>query len=285
MTHPPMPPHVTTPFVVPADQAVYAAISTDHYPWTEVALDLATRQAQGASCVFDASQDGRWARFVWVRGEAQGGFTWGGQEVSWEMTMQGLPRATISLSLQAPGIAQLAWLTRSSPPQLLDGVWPDLQRRLERELFSGVLVSGADQAAGTCSYWEGGEIIGGTSPSPGSVATAYLPYPEISRQALAGFWTELLAVVARSVPLESAWWEVSTRLSSTYDCLDPFAREITLRGTALHIDPSLQISEFRPALLAALRASLARLGTRLNDLPTDELRRRPEWAAAGLEIL
>ncbi|WP_243398130.1 hypothetical protein [Deinococcus koreensis] len=265
---------------MPTDQAVYTAISTDHYPWTDIAVDLATRRSQGASCVFDAWQDGRWARFVWARGEVLGGFTWGGQDVSWATTMQALPRAQVSLSTQSPKIAGLVWAARASTPQPLDDVWPGLQRRLEREMFSGVLVSGTGG-----SYWDSGQVIGGTLPAPGAAATAYAPYAEVSPQALATLWKELVEVVARSVPLETAWWEVSTRLSVTYDCLDPFAREIALRGTALHIDPALEVSEFRPALLAALRASLARLGVRLADLPTAPLRDRPEWAAAGLETL
>ena len=143
MTHPPIHPPVNVPLPVPSDGAVYAAISTDHYPWTEIAVDLAARQSQGASSIFDAWQGERWARFVWVRGEAQGGHTWGGQEVSWATTMQALPRATVSLSVQTPGIAQLAWVARASAPQPQVGVWPEVQQRLEHDLFSGVLVSGA----------------------------------------------------------------------------------------------------------------------------------------------
>lgn len=280
MTHPPSPSPLSPAVPVPTDQAVYTAISTDHYPWTEIAVDLATRRSQGASCIFDAWQEDRWARFVWLRGDALGGFTWGGQEVSWATTMQALPRARVSLSAQSPKIAGLVWAARASAPQPLAGVWPAPHRSLERELFSGVLVSGA---AG--SYWESGQVVGGALPAPGAAATAYAPYAEVSREALASFWKELVEVVARSVPLETAWWEISTRLSASHACLDPFAREIALRGAALHIDPALEVREFRPALLAALRGSLARLGVRLADLPTGPLRERPEWAAAGLETL
>ena len=69
------------------------------------------------------------------------------------------------------------------------------------------------------------------------------------------------------------------------DTWNVIPQEVVLRGGHLHLDPSLKVQEFRPALLAALRAALARLGVRLGDLPLLELRARPEWAAAGLENL
>ncbi|THF87936.1 hypothetical protein E7T09_01550 [Deinococcus sp. KSM4-11] len=274
-THP-----MTAPLPVPTDQAVYVGLSTDHYPWTDITIDLATRQGQGLSGVFDASQEGSWARFIWIRGELRGGFTWGGQEVAWVTATQALPRARVTLTVQDPRVAQLVWSSRARPTQPLSGTWPTPQATLVRDMFTGILVG-----AGHGSYWEGGQLIAGTVPKAGAQCTTCSPYEDVSAEQLAAFWQALLAAVSRAAPLENAWREVCARLCSTYVCLDPFAQEVVLRGGHLHLDPSLKVQEFRPALLAALRAALARLGVRLGDLPLLELRARPEWAAAGLENL
>lgn len=285
MTHTSALPPPSSPLPVPTDQAVYLGLSTDHYPWTDLSVDLATRQSQGLSCVLDAQQDGRWARFVWLQGELLGGHTWGGQAVAWAATMQALPRATVSLTQQPPRVAQLIWAARSSAPVALDGVWPACRQILERELFSGLLIGGVAGSPPTASAWETGQLIGGTLPAAGAICQTTSPYSQFSVQAMTDFWKELLDTVSRSVPLDGVWREVSSRLCATYPCLDPFSQEIALRGDRLHIDPALSMGEIRPALLAALRASLTRVGVRLADLPVAELRTRPEWAAAGLETL
>ncbi|WP_309571408.1 hypothetical protein [Deinococcus sp.] len=280
MTRPTPTHHTTAPLPVPTDHAVYSGLSTDHYPWTDVTIDLATRQGQGLSGVFDASQDGRWARFIWLRGELLGGFTWGGQEVAWATTTQGLPRAHVTLTVQDPRVTQLAWSSRARPLQPLGEEWPTPQATLHRDMFTGVLVGG-----GHGSYWEGGQVIAGTLPEDGAACGTCSPYDDVSAEQMTAFWETLLAAVSRATPLESVWREVCARLCSTYICLDPFAQEVVLRGGKLHLDPALKVQEYRPALLAALRAALARLGVRLGDLPLMDLRARPEWAAAGLENL
>ncbi|MFC3835495.1 MULTISPECIES: hypothetical protein [Deinococcus] len=280
MTPPDTLPATTEPLPAPEDQAVYLGLSTDHYPWTDITIDLAVRQGQGLSGIFDARQDGRWARFVWLRGELLGGFTWGGQEVTWATATLALPRAHVSLTVQEPRVVQLLWSSRSSTPQPLAEPWPGVQEGLQRDMFTGVVLGG-----GHSSYWEAGQIQAGTVPPPGTACLTITPYSEISAAQLAGFWQALLVTVNRSVPLETTWREVCTRLCSTYDCLDPFAQEIVLRGGHLFVDPELSLQQIRPALLAALRGTLSRLGVRLNDLPLMELRARPEWTAAGLETL
>lgn len=280
MTRPDTLPATTAPFPVPEDQAVYLGLSTDHYPWTDVTIDLAVRQGQGLSGVLDAWQQGRWARFLWLRGELLGGFTWGGQEVAWATATLALPRARVSLTAQEPRVVQLLWSSRSSNPRPLSEPWPGVQASLQRDMFTGVVLGD-----GHGSYWEGGQILAGTVPPPGTACMAITPYSEISAAHLAEFWRALLNTVSRSVPLEATWREVCTRLCATYDCLDPFAQEIVLRGGQLYVDAELPVQEFRPALLAALRGTLTRLGIRLNDLPLMELRARPEWTAAGLETL
>lgn len=259
---------------------MYQGLSTDHYPWTDITIDLATRQVQGLSGVLDAEQGGRWARFVWRRGELLGGFTWGGQEVAWATTTLGLPRARVTLTAQDPRVAQLVWSSRARPTPPLNGAWPAPQAALIRAMFTGIVVGG-----GRASYWEGGQVIAGALPVPGAPCVTCSPYDDVSAEQLAAFWQALLAAVNRAVPLDSAWREICTRLCGTYVCLDPFAQEVVLRGGQLTLDPALDVQEFRPALLAALRATLARLGVRVSDLPLGELRARPEWAAAGLEQL
>lgn len=285
MTHTSALPPTSSPPPVPMDQAVYQGISTDHYPWTDVSVDLATRQSLGMSGVLDAQQGGRWARFVWLQGELLGGHTWGGQSVAWAATLQALPRASVTLTQQTPKVAQLIWAARHCAPSPLTGVWPQGRAALERELFSGLLVGEVAGTPPSTSAWDTGQPIGGTLPPAGASAQLYAPYAQVSAVAMSAFWTDLVATVSHSVPLEGVWREVSSRLCTTYPCLDPFSQEIALRGDTLHIDPALSMGELRPALLAALRASLTRVGVRLADLPVAHLRARPEWAAAGLETV
>lgn len=272
-------PTLPTRLAVPLDHAVYTGLHTDHYPWTEVTLDLATRQAQGLSAVFDAQQGPDWARFVWVRGTLRGGFTATG-DLTWPIALAALPRAQVTLAVLDPAVAELVWASRTQEPQPLAGPWPEPQVSLARERFSGVLLGGQ-----ACSFWAGGEMIAGTLPPPGAAcftlasATPVTPGPE----ALLAFWTELIAAAHRAAPLDEAWRLVSVRLAEQHPCLDPFAREVVVQGGRLHVDPELPPAEVQPALLAAFRAVLARLGLRLADLPLADLRARPEWLAAGLE--
>ncbi|MFC6800468.1 hypothetical protein ACFQDE_00850 [Deinococcus caeni] len=140
---------------MPADAAVYTGISTDHYPWTEVTADLAVRQSQEFSGVFDAWQGPRWARFVWTRGALLGGFTRAGQGLSWAAATQGLPRASVSLTELSPSLSDLLWSTRAAQARALPGAWPDPRAALERERFHGLLISGPH-----CSFWSSGRVLG-----------------------------------------------------------------------------------------------------------------------------
>lgn len=263
---------------VPQDLAVYSHLSTDHYPWTEVTVDLAARQAQGFTGIFDAMQGQRWARFVWVRGQMRGGFTAGG-EVSWGTMMRGLPQAIISLQELEPVVAEIVWSCRQAKPAPLRGAWPDVQVTLERERFFGVLVSGT-----ACSYWETGRMLGGTLPKQGAACVTLSPPVIDDRPTLLAFWMELIAVTHRAFPLDEVWRQVSIGLAADYPCLDPFAQEVRVSGGVLQADQEVGVSELRPALLAAYRATLTRLGVRLADLPIASLREQPIWATAGLEV-
>ncbi|GAA5435754.1 hypothetical protein Daqu01_00867 [Deinococcus aquaticus] len=263
---------------VPPDAAVYTGLRTDHYPWTEIASDLALRQTQEFSGTFDAWESGRWVRFVWTRGVLLGGFTRGGQTLSWETALRGVPRASVSLTVLAPTLSDLIWTTRDAQGRPLSGAWPDQRGELERDRFHGLLIAGEH-----CSFWSSGRVLGGTLPVAGAGCVAYSQNSEANRDRLVAFWRDLLSRIHRAAPLDATWRQVTMRLAETYPCLDPFAQDIHLSAGQLSIDEEVTVAEFRPALLAALEATLARLGLRLLDLPITDLRDRPEWTAAGLD--
>lgn len=279
---------------VPPQPPVYTGLHTDYYPWAEVTVDLATRQAQGLSAVFDMEQGGQWARFVWVRGALQGGFT-AQNEVMWPAAMAALPRAQVTLTALDPVVAELIWASRTVPLQALDGVWPTHEAALVHHRFSGVIL-----CDGAVSYWAGGQVVGGQLPPEGAACLALpllsdagitppapaaaTPAPAARPATLLPFWTELIAATHRVSPLDEAWRLVSVRLAEQYPCLDPFAHEVYVEGGELHVEAEVAPGELRSALLGAYQAALARLGLRLADLPVAELRTRPEWAAAGLEV-
>ncbi|UBV43484.1 hypothetical protein LAJ19_04520 [Deinococcus taeanensis] len=257
---------------------MYSALSTDHYPWTEVTTDLSARQSREFTGAFDAWQGARWGRFLWNRGTLLGGYTHAGQLVTWGTVMQGLPRARVSLTELSPRLVDLLWSTRDVEGEPLSAPWPVGRAELERRHFHGLLMTGT-----TCSYWASGRVIAGEVPGTGAGGVLFSPHSEANREGLVGFWQELLLTVHRAQPLDTAWQEVTVRLADEHPCLDPFAQDVTLQRGQLTIDEDVPVEEFRPALIAALRGVLARLGVRLVDLPITNLRDRPEWAASGLE--
>lgn len=266
----------SAPPALPLDRAVYTRLHTDHYPWTEVTVDLAARQAGGLSGVFEARQGAGWARFVWVGGTLRGGFTAAG-ETAWTAMTAALPRARVTLAELDPAAADLLWRCREAEAQTLDGPWPDAHAALAGAAFSGLLLGGS-----ACSFWEAGRPVGGTLPPAGSACHTLSP-PGPDEASLRAFWAELLALTHASAPLDEAWRAVCVRLAGEHPCLDPFAQEVLVQGGRLRIEPEVPAGEWRPALLAAFQGTLARLGLRLADLPLAELRGRAAWVAAGLE--
>ncbi len=127
-------------------------------------------------------------------------------------------------------------------------------------------------------------MLGGTFPKPGAACVTLSPPVIDDRPTLLAFWMELIAVTHRAFPLDEAWRQVSIGLAVDHPCLDPFAQEVRVLGGVLQVDQEVGVSELRPALLAAYRATLTRLGVRLADLPTASLREQPIWATAGLEV-
>ncbi|AWT35132.1 hypothetical protein GCM10008956_20900 [Deinococcus arenae] len=277
-TVPTAPPKLTHPVPIPQDAAVYSALSTDHYPWTEVTADLALRQGQGFTGAFDAWQGARWARFLWHQGTLLGGYTHAGQAVNWATVMQGLPRARVSLTELSARMVDLLWTTRDVDGRPAPAAWPAARPVLEAQHYHGLMLSGA-----ACSYWLAGRHVSGDLPAEGTGAWLFAPNSEANRAGLLRFWQDLLAATHRAHPLDATWQEVTVRLAEQHPCLDPFAQDVTLQGGHLSVQDDVPVDEFRPALSAALRGVLARLGVRLVDLPITNLRDRPEWAAAGLE--
>ncbi|MDV6374176.1 hypothetical protein [Deinococcus arenicola] len=281
MTQPPTSPAPTSPTTapppLPLDTVIYTDLCTDYYPWTEVMLDLEARQAVEFSGVLDAFQGGRWARFVWSRGQCLGGFTHGGQAVAWAQVHGALPRARLHLGGCLPLVSDVVWTSRAARAGTLGGHWPDMERRLEREQFYGLLVSG-----GQCSVWDTGQMLSGRLPQAGASCVAHSPHTPDTREALLNFWRDLLRRVNHSVPLDEPWNRACVRLSAEHPCLDPFLQDITLRGGVLRVDVGVSVGELRPALHWALRTALGDLGIGLGDLALGNLPQRPEWAAAGL---
>ncbi len=271
-------PKLTHPVPLPQDAVIYSGLSTDHYPWTEVTTDLSLRQGQGFTGVFDAWQGHRWARFLWQQGNLLGGYTNAGQAVSWATVMQGLPRARVSLTELSARLIDLLWTTRDVPGRPTAAAWPAARATLEGQHYHGLLLSGA-----ACSYWLSGRHVTGDLPADGMGAWLFAPDTEAGRADLLQFWQELLSVTHRAQPLDAAWQEVTVRLADDHPCLDPFAQDVTVQGGTLRVHDDVPVEEFRPALTAALRAALARMGLRLTDLPITNLRDRPEWTASGLE--
>lgn len=279
MTNPPPTASIRLP--LPTDRPVYTQLSTDFYPWTEVLTDLERRQDPEFSAVMDVQQDDRWARFVWVRGAARGGVGAGGRDVTLEAAMRGLPRAQVSLVNVDPLVAEIVWTCRTNTPRVLGNTWPAAFDELNRERFYGALLSGPN-----CSYWESGRVVTGALPQSGVPCVVVSPVSRLDRETFIMFWQELIALTQRANPAFSeAWRQVSMQLSAEHLVLDPFAHEVTVSGGQLRVERDVSLRELRPALLAAYQASLVRLGMRLADLPTANLRQHEVWVASGLETI
>lgn len=264
---------------VPREHSVFEELPTDFYPWTEVLTELETLQGHALTGVLDVQQGERWARFVWLRGQLLGGVGAGGGDVPLAGAMRGLPRARVTLSLTEPLVAELLWSCRQAAPQPLGAPWPEAHARLERERFQGVLLS--EQRS---SFWEGGQVVTGSLPRTGAGGLTVSASSLIDRAALIEVWTELIALTSEARPgFDELWKQLSLQASARYPVLDPFGGEVVVRRGQLRVHEDVPAQELRPALLVTYRACLTRLGVRLSDLPLGTLRRRADWAAAGLE--
>ncbi|WP_135228305.1 hypothetical protein [Deinococcus fonticola] len=273
---PPLPP---TRLPVPQERLVYQRLPTDFYPWTEVLSDLERRLDPTFSAILDVQDQGRWARFVWVRGAARGGVGAGGRDVPLDVTMRSLPRAQVSLALVDPLVAEIVWTCRASAARPMQTPWPAAYDQLVNERFHGALISGPH-----CSFWDSGRVVTGALPQSGMPCVTVSNGPAQGNVNLVPFWQKLVLVTHRANPAFSeAWRQVSMQLSGKHPVLDPFANEVRVLNGQLQVDKDANPKELKPALLAAYLTTLRRLGLRLNDVPAGELRRDEHWRAAGLE--
>lgn len=277
MTNPPLS-SAPTRLPLPLTQAAYANLSTDFYPWTEILTDLERRQEPTWNAVLDVQQGERWARFVWVAGQARGGLAPNGSEVSLATIMQGLPAARVSLVEVDGPVADMVWDCRTTAAQPLNVAWPELGELLTRERFTGALLSGNQT-----SYWARGQMVTGTLPD-GTQPCAVVVSPAKQGSQKVALWSKVFEVTQRKYPqFAEIWRQVSLQLSGTFTSLDPFDSDISFDGHTLDIAQDAPLEEVLPALQAAYATSLRRMGIRISDLPAEELREQGAWRELGLE--
>lgn len=262
---------------------VYSRLHTDHYPWSEVTADLAVRQKQGFSGVFEAEVSGQWVRFVWVAGKLQGGYMSQGF-VQWPAMMAGMPRAEVSLYETSPAEAQIIWASTSRPFEPESTPWPQLHQQLQKSKLTGAVLGGD-----SLSYWADGQLVSGELPPVGASVQvlALQRQAPFTPQSLMNFWSDLFAATERVRPLEDAWRQVCVTLAPEHPILDPFAREVSLERGILQLPTDVTseeiMEEIHPALRAAYPLVLQKAGLSLGELPLTELSGRPEWKFADLE--
>lgn len=262
---------------------VYHHLSTDFYPWDEVIADLKARSQAGQSLLFQAHSEAVCAHFVWQAGQLLGGYS-GPRDLNFAALMRGLPRARVSLMPLSEGTAAAIWAQRAAPGQALRGTAEQVSGQLAGQI--GVLTS-MGTAPRSVSYWENGQPQYGSWNKDGAEQdwqfVSLRRVPDTGE--LVHFWQQVLAVTHRRAALDEVWRQVALALAPHHPALDPFTRELTVRAGELQVDPGVQVEELQPALLAAYRAVLDRLGLRLSDLPLDALRRHELWSVSGLGTL
>lgn len=284
---------------VPQERALYVGLPTGYYPWSEVRADLNARPH--FSGVLELTQAGHRGRFVWVDGEPRGGYLdgdWPGTPASslaqssseqanpeqTELTLDALcltcPQAEVSLIPLDAQLASLVWDCRQTESEVLAISWPQAQPHLMAGRLRGALL-GAGVSGSVWSFWEGGRMIGGHLPRLGDRLTTVRPTLLASAAALLAFWNSLYQ--ASRLPLAELWTPAASRLANRHPCLDPFARELRLRGGQLELDSDVPPDELLEALSDHFRSMLAISGTALRSLPLGDLRSHPLWARAGLE--
>ncbi|MFC6590609.1 hypothetical protein ACFP81_11560 [Deinococcus lacus] len=191
--------------------------------------------------------------------------------------MRGLPRASVSVWPLEAAAAKALWDTRRvSPQQAPEG---DLSAWLRQQSYSGFVYA----PEGPGSFWRRGELQRGELP-PGAALLVPVREPE-SREDLVEFWTQLVALTHRQAGIDETWRQASIDLAGQFPSLDPFARDIMVQTGELTVDSDVALNELKPALLSVYRLTLSRLGLRVQDLPLQALRGRPEWESSGLSRL
>ncbi|RTR29431.1 hypothetical protein [Deinococcus radiophilus] len=259
---------------------VYHQLSTDFYPWTEVIADLRMRAQAGQSLLFQAESPAACARFVWRDGQLLGGYS-GARDLPFSALMRGLPRARVTLLSLSGEAAQAIWDARQAEGgQALQGDAATVSQQLAGQ--SGVLLGHGPERS--LSYWQAGKPLHGVwYPEAGEQEWRFMVQAQpLDRTELVQFWSQVLALTHRRAALDEVWRQASLELAADHPALDPFTREIVVRTGELSVDPGVDTDELRPALLAAYRNVLERLGLRIQDLPLENLRQHEIWSASGL---
>ncbi|MFC4452814.1 hypothetical protein [Deinococcus sonorensis] len=261
------------------ERTVYADLSTDHYPWSEVYLDLASRtQLAGVLDVRDGDQLGR---YIWNGGEVRGAYLSGRGDLPELAALPALlPRGSVSLYQLEPVLAELVWECRHGTFTDVQVPWPEARDLLAGRRYRGVLLS----AGGACSFWDDGRLLGGTLPAPNEPVQTVAQQVQFGLEELTQFWSEVLATLATRVPLETNWRTAVTALADEHPCLDPFAREVWLEGSQLRLHPDVPMEEVQAALRDVLPMLLP-LPAAQRSAAVADLRQHRLFEAAGLADL
>lgn len=255
------------------NRSLYSGLHTDFWPWTEVLIDLGARQ--NLTGVLDIESETGRGRALWRGGQWLGGYT-PGADLDLPGLMRQFPRASLSLLPLEETVADLLWSCRHTPAQPGGSSWGMLRPKLVSQGFRGLVLG-----QGALSFWEAGQMLSGLEPANGELPSLVVAADRVNVTQLIGFWNELLAAAARSLPVASLWKTAALDLADDHPCLDPFAREVVLDGSQLRLLHQVPPEELTPALRAVFGDLLRRGGRRLAELPLQELRLHPLWRIAG----
>ncbi len=259
--------------VLPLNRGTYAALHTDFWPWTEVLIDLGSRQP--LTGVLDVNGGDRQARALWRGGEWLGGYDAGG-DLDLGGLMRRFPRASVSFLPLDAAVLDLLWSCRHTDAHSSGMSWGMLRPKLVAQGFRGLVLGD-----GAVSFWEAGQMLSGLEPANSETPLLVVADDKVNPTQLVSFWNELLTLTARSVPVAELWRESALDLADDHPCLDPFAREVVLDGHQIRLLSQVPVEELTPALRAVFGDVLDRSQRRLSDLPLQELRHHPLWRIAG----
>lgn len=263
---------------IPHDRPVYAALSTDYWPWPDALADLAGRADLSGALELRCGE--RRARALWAGGAPLGGHSAeesGGEDADLAALAARWPRAELSLYLLEPAVARLAWQCRAARGQTALAEWGALRADLSRRAYGGVV-----RAAVGDSYWQGGARLGGPEPLPGERVDLLTPAsPAATAEQIAEFYGAALQLAAALFAAEPHWRAACLGLADDHPCLDPFAREVVFERGALTLIQDVPAQELLLALPAAFAATVARAGHSVADLPLEPLRAHPLWHLLG----
>ncbi len=268
--------HANTWLPIPAKQVIYA-LSTDHYPWSEVWQDLALRR--DFTGVLEAREGDRRAQALWLSGELVGAY--GQRDKTLQEFSQRMPRALLKLYEADPALIQLSWQARNQSAQVLPQAWPEAGQYIAHGGFTGVLLGGKQREA--VSYWQSGAPVGGKPPGAGMPVAIIGKLMPVTPAALAEFWNQVLGYAVRAEPALPRAWESSAKaLVDQHPCLDPFIHEVWLEGGRIQVAEEGDPTELAPALKDVFLTAAQKVRFPVATLRDTPLSAQPLWASSGL---